>query len=146
MASLDLTKQFINGLKKYNLKPEDMINWRYAGGQGGGAKNSIRHENYFHMRFPNYEFPDLTDECVCGHTIKENCYIANDDEELLIIGNCCIKRFLPNENTGRTCEICKKPHKNRKNNRCNECRIGLCNDCGKECGDYKKCAKCFFKN
>jgi len=140
-SSLELTKQFIKGLKEYNLTPEDMINWRYCGGRNGQQ----RHANYYKMACPNDDLPDLVDRCICGHKITENCYITNE-YEIIILGNCCIKRFLPDENSGRTCEVCKKPHKNRKNNRCNDCRVGLCNECGKECGDYKTCAKCFFKN
>lgn len=141
-ASLELRTQFINGLKEYNLTTDDMIGWYYCGGRNG---RDPRHLNYFKMKCPNDDLPDLTDRCICYHKIKENCYITNGDE-ILILGNCCIKKFLPEENSGRTCEICKKPHKNRKNNRCNDCRVGLCNECGSPSGDYKTCAKCFFKN
>jgi hypothetical protein len=137
-VSLDLTQRFIKGLKQYDLTPEEMVGWFYCGGRNGNA----RHYNYFKMLYPDDEFPSLTNECICGHNIKENCYITNEDY-MLVLGNCCIKRFLPNENSGRTCEICKKPHKNRKNNRCNDCRVGLCNDCGKE-SYYPKCRKCYF--
>jgi len=146
MASLELTERFIKGLKSYNLTKEEMIGWTYCGGKGGGI-NSVRHKNYFKQCFPGFDFPDLKDECVCGHAIKENCYITNDllDGELLILGNCCIKKFLPKDNAGRTCEICKKPHKNRKDNRCKQCRIKFCQDCTKEkYRNYNKCKDCLF--
>ena len=88
------------------------------------------------------EFPEHQERCVCGHKIKENCYITKDDS-LLVLGNCCIKKFLPN--SGRTCENCDKPHRNRKVNRCNSCRIGVCDDCNTKCNpDYKTCYNCYF--
>jgi len=86
--------------------------------------------------------PEPTDECVCGHHIAENCYIT-DGERILILGICCIKKFIP-KNT-RTCEKCEEPHKNRIVNRCNNCRIGVCDNCSKNCNEsYKKCYNCAF--
>jgi len=139
--SLELTKQFINGLKSYNLTKEDMIDWKYCGGRNG---QNPRHYNYFKLSCPNDDLPSLVFECICGHDIKENCYITNG-EEFLILGNCCIKKFLPSENSGRTCEICKKPHRNTKDNRCKQCRKKFCTDCDKEkYSNFTKCKDCVF--
>ncbi len=133
-----LTEKFISGLKKYNLSLEDIqkSNWKYCGGNKG------RHLNYYKMMFKDKSLPKHEDKCVCGHDIKENCYIT-DGEQTLVLGNCCIKKFIIKNK--RTCEICDKPHKNRKVNRCNECRVGICDDCNKPCNEkYKRCYSCTF--
>lgn len=135
--SLDLTDRFIKGLMEYNLTVDEIKNWKYCGG------NYNPHYNYFRLCCPNDDLPDYEDRCACGHKIVENCYIT-DGEQILVLGNCCIKRFIPK--CGRTCEICEQPHKNRKVNRCNECRIGICDKCNNECNkNYKICYKCFKK-
>ena len=122
--TLDLTNHFIKGLKEYNLtiKEIEKGQWKYCGGDKG------RHLNYWKLCFPNYPTPDKVNECVCGHRIEGNCYITDDfnDGEILILGNCCIKKFCPK--SSRTCEICEQPHKNRK---VHECRKGICDNCNK---------------
>lgn len=138
ITSIKLTNKFINGLKNYGLTYDDIknSNWRYCGGNKG------RHFNYFKLCFKDDEIPELIDKCVCGQCILENCYIT-DGERILVLGNCCIKKFIPK--SSRTCEICGEPHKNRKVNKCNNCRIGICEICNKECDPkYKKCYNCEF--
>lgn len=65
---------------------------------------------------------------------------------MLVIGSCCIKRFVPKKT--RTCEICEKPHRNRKVNRCNDCKdIVECIRCKtqfKSKYGYEKCYDCMF--
>ena len=165
MTTMNLRKRFINGLKEYNLTEEEIKNWKYCGGNQG------RHFNYFKLSCPNEDLPEQVDECVCGHYIQENCYITNGDE-ILILGNCCIKKFIPK--SGRTCDDCGKPHQNRvinkcndcrpknisKNktcedcgkphqnylvNKCNDCRVGVCNECSSRCNPkYKLCYTCYY--
>ena len=127
----DLSKKFIKGLKNYNLTHEDIINqnFKYCGGNTGS------HHNYFKICFknelkknPNW-MPDFKNVCICGHQISENCYIINDSNRILTLGNCCIKRFVPK--SGRTCEICGESHRNRIINKCNNCRVGFCDKCNK---------------
>ena len=130
--------QFLRGLKEYNLTYEQLLQegWKYAGG------SNDRHLKYFNISSPEGEtLPPFAAECVCGHRIKENCYITNDSE-ILILGNCCIKRFIPK--SGRTCEKCGEPHKNRIVNRCNDCRVGICDGCGCSLRNpqYPKCWSC----
>lgn len=135
-ASIKLTEKFINGLKNHNLTLEDIQNgdWKYCGGNMG------RHFNYFKLFFGHNKIPDKLKSCICGHDIIENCYITNDIE-IIILGNCCIKKFIPNST--RTCEKCNAPHKNRVCNRCNICRIGICDSCNKSIRiKYKKCYNC----
>lgn len=134
--TLELTNKFITGLKNYGLTYDDIknSNWKYCGGSTG------RHLNYFKLVFSNYDLPEHTNECVCGHKIIENCYIR-DGEQILVLGNCCIKKFIPK--SSRTCEKCETPHKNRVVNRCNNCRKGICDKCDKKCNkSYKTCYNC----
>ena len=139
IPTLELTEKFIKGLQNYDLTYDEIKNnnWRYCGGSTG------RHFNYFKLCFEDQNLPDSTNECVCGHRIKENCYIT-DEEHILVLGNCCIKKFIPK--SSRTCEKCGEPHKNRVVNRCYDCRIGICDKCNKPCDErYKKCYNCEFK-
>lgn len=164
MASIELTEKFVNGLKNYDLTLKDIQEggWKYCGGNQG------RHYNYFKVSCPNEPLPDSEEECICGHKIVENCYITNG-EEILILGSCCIKKFIPEDKSGRTCSSCGRIHKNRKTNLCNDCReiykeckkcgvahlnkISLCEkcqgnclDCGKKCKpEYDKCYDCKTK-
>ncbi len=140
-----LTAKFIEGLKKYNLSHEDIINnnWHYSGGNKGS------HLNYYKLVYKNIEIPSYSSKCICGHDISENCYIT-DGKTIMVLGNCCIKRFLPKEKSGRTCENCGSPHKNRVCNLCNICKYGKnCNKCGIEKDikyiKYDLCLKCYCK-
>jgi len=114
---------FIKGLNYDDVKRT----YKYSGGSNGDK----RHENYFFKCMPAASVPELVEECLCGHAIKENCYITKDFDinTILILGNCCIKKFI--DKSSRTCEICNRPHRNRSHN--------FCNDCKK---DYIKCKKC----
>jgi hypothetical protein len=130
------SERLMRGLKEFNMTQDEIINggWRYCGGDRG------RHLNYWRTCHGDMPLPDHESKCVCGHKITENCYIT-DGKELLVLGMCCIKRFVPK--CTRTCERCGEPHKNRIVNRCNECRIGVCDGCGKNITSYnKKCFKC----
>jgi len=110
-----MSKEFRKGLADFGLTYEEVCNWKYCGGNTG------RHKNYFKVACPNDDIPESESRCVCGHYIKENCYITDPmGDNLLIIGNTCIKRFIPK--CVRTCEICGNTHKNRKVNKCNDCR------------------------
>jgi uracil-DNA glycosylase len=117
--SIQISKRFSNGLKKYDISLDNLKeNWKYCGGEKG------RHLNYYNLCCKGEDIPEHEERCICGHRIKENCYIT-DGDYILTLGNCCVKRFLPN--SSRTCERCGKAHRNRKDNLC------LC------------CRKCFFR-
>jgi hypothetical protein len=135
ITSPDLTDKFMNGLKRHGLTYDQIKdNWKYCGGDTG------RHLNYFKLCCKDEPLPEHEKECVCGHAIVENCYITFEDD-LLILGNCCIKKFIPK--SSRTCRDCGKSHKNSVVDRCNNCRAGICDDCEKKCDKkYKKCYKC----
>jgi len=115
--STSLTEKFIRGLESYSITYSEVFlsQWRYCGGYTG------QHSNYYRLTHPDYEFPPHHDACVCGHPIKENCYIT-DGAQMLVLGNCCIQKFLKKENSGRTCGRCGQAHKNRLDNFCRRCR------------------------
>lgn len=138
-SPIKLTNRFIEGLKNYNLTLEEIQsgNWKYCGGDKGS------HLNYFKISCPNENFPEKQAKCICGHDIEENCYITNETRKL-VLGNCCIKRFVPK--SSRTCADCGEPHQNKIVNRCNKCRIGICDKCNKKCNPkYRKCYNCAFE-
>ena len=111
---MTISRRFENGLKRYNISPEDLKeNWKYCGGDRG------RHLNYYKVVCPGEGPPENEERCICGHRIKENCYIT-DGHFILTLGNCCVRRFLAK--TTRSCEECGCPHRNRKDNRCKKCR------------------------
>jgi hypothetical protein len=116
--SLEQTEKFKKGLLCHNLTINDIINsgFKYCGGDTG------RHLNYYKLIYGNNQLtPKKEEKCFCGHIIKENCYIT-DRIQLLTLGNCCIKKFLDIDKSGRTCEKCENTHKNRKINICNDCK------------------------
>jgi hypothetical protein len=115
MSSDYVTARFIRGLQEYDLTQEEIKGWKYVGGnRGSGLK-------YWILCTDNEELPEHHSTCVCGHDIIENCYIESPDgNDILVLGNHCVKRFIAK--SSRTCEICEKPHRNRKINRCNECK------------------------
>jgi hypothetical protein len=138
IASVELTDKFIKGLKNYDLTLEEIRSgkWSYCGGNTG------RHHNYWKLCCPNQELPEHMDRCVCDHPIEENCYIT-DGPTILVLGNCCIKKFIPK--SGRTCQKCGEPHKNRKNNLCNRCRLTSCDWCYADIEhQYSVCYKCYI--
>jgi len=133
---------FKNSLNK-ETNDNNPTNYIYYGGDKGS------HLTYWNMATArkNIEKPPHTTKCLCGHQIQENCYIKHiKTGKILVCGNCCIKRFLPTEQRGRTCDRCQKPHRNRNINLCNECKVEWHNCeicaklCSKECGNL--CFEC----
>lgn len=134
---MNLSERFIRGLQSYNLSLDDIntSGYRYCGGDKG------RHLNYFTTIFKNKPFPPHKSFCVCGKDIIENCYICDKSlnyDSIIVSGNCCIKKFI--DNSGRTCEVCQKPHQNRKDNKCKDCRTKAKIEANKG-----HCLKCNYK-
>ena len=118
----------------------------------GGREKTIttRHKNYFKLVFGDKEPLNHKNKCICGHNISQNCYASKktnnkfDYETIIVLGNCCIKKF---EINGRTCENCNAKHKNRKNNYCNDCKE-RCIYCGNSKNKKKSeaiCDNCRYK-
>jgi len=109
-----LSKRFLTGLNKYELNYEDIKNnWYYIGGESG------QHLNYFKRNYKNDILPDHNGNCICGHKIKNNCFIS-DGEFVLSIGESCINKFIPKNE--KICSTCGIRHRNRKDNNCVKCR------------------------
>ena len=100
---MDVCERFIEGLKKYNLTHEESKSWQYIGGTG---RKGERHDKYRHLKFKhdNTEFvsPERKDYCICGTAIVEQCWIVDKIclisktiKDILVIGNCCKRHFLP---------------------------------------------------
>ena len=128
-------QNLINNLEYYGITFDEFkANFKYAGG------DTDRHNRYFILCYKEGDRPDYCNYCLCDHYIKENCYIT-DGKQFIVLGNCCIKRFLPK--CTRTCEDCGKPHRNRTVNKCSECKFGKCENCGKKCTKgNSKCKEC----
>ena len=141
MATEKLYKRFIAGLEKLGYTIEDLKHFKYAGGDKGA------NASYFATCGLLDEKPSHKSKCICEHDIVENCYIVDRDGNVLILGNCCIKKFVPEENQGRRCNKCNQKHRNHKDNYCSTCRP-LCKTAG--CENQKKgyndhCETCINK-
>ena len=153
-----ISQRFINGLKdRHKLTLEDFQkDYSYAGG------DFDRHINYTKLLFSEgFKRPPYYPLCVCGQAIKRNCYMSNEGhEKIIILGSCCIEKFAGDGKKGRTCSICKEPHKNRTTNLCNGCKVKenklknrKCISCGSKLSDYtiknypncKHCYDCYKK-
>jgi hypothetical protein len=117
---LELSLRFINGLKEYSLSKEEIKSWRYVGGGhlDHEGKNQLLNEK-FKKQFPKAPLPPLVEHCVCGHRIKENAFIT-DGKQILVLGNCCVRRFC-DTGTKKTCNLCGKLWRG-KTLTCPECR------------------------
>lgn len=170
---MNLTERFKEGLKKYNLTQEEIIKsgYTYAGGKIYNHKLRILQYNKYFL-LSGIDAPEDKKKCICDHKILNLFYIhSKSDDRTLILGSCCIKKFIPKKNRGKTCSDCGEPHKNIKVNKCNDCRpkknkgkicsgcgephrnrkVDKCNDCREwicsVCGDtcgwgYYKCYNC----
>lgn len=140
----DLHARFIAGLReKHDMEPEDLDDWWAIGGIGTESA-----ENYLALCRRNPVIAKLhlphEEECVCYRKIYKLCYITNGID-VLVVGRCCILQFGPEATHGRNCEVCHTPHRNRKVNRCNDHRAGICDTCFNPCKEpYTRCYRCKF--
>jgi len=143
-------KKFCENLEELGLTYEEVErDYKYSGGNLDEDDGETRHSRYFDLCFPRDPFPEKVKKCLCDHPIVENCFISKDFniDTLLIIGNCCIKRFI--DKSSRTCENCDAPHKNRSLNYCNDCKEYVkrgytrkCQSCKSLCKSLNKINKC----
>lgn len=100
--------------------------------------------HYKTLRFVEFDceafvFEDLYHKCMCGkkdiinfHWIQRQ---QRENDPLLIIGSCCIKKFMEKENdTFYHCATCNKFYKSGKYTECKDCRMKregkVCTFCG----------------
>jgi len=115
---MNLTERFIKSLPQYNITYEEIIKCHYV---GNDTPTGI---TYFRMCFPDLErqIPEHHTSCICKQAIKNNHYIADENNiNIYVLGSCCIKKFI-NTGLSKTCSICKAIHRNRKDNLCKYCR------------------------
>ena len=112
-----ISQKFLNGLKQHQMDFLDIKDWIYCGG------NQDSYYEYFKLCYPDTIAP-TAENCVCGNGISICCYIRENVnapvEDILIVGSCCIKKFLPNGFT-RFCTDCNAEHKRYKHNICFDC-------------------------
>jgi len=141
-------KRFCEALEELGLTYEEIKrDYKYSGGNLDFADDAENeHSRYFDLVFPRDPFPERVLKCLCDHPIKNNCYISKDFniDTLLIIGNCCIKRF--QLTSARTCENCNAPHKNRIMNYCNDCKEYIKRGFTEKCVGCKSLCKRLNKN
>lgn len=111
-----LSKRFETGLKKLGLGEKDLeTNWTYIGGETG------QHLQYFKKHYPLCELPEHQTHCICGHRIRHNCFISNNEGLVLAVGGSCVNRFCKVKKK-KQCIDCGAEHRNRKDNVCKICR------------------------
>ena len=112
--------------------------------------------NNFNPSLKALQFP-IEDKCLCGHEIKYNyTYINNSNNDVFILGSCCIETFSTIYKNKRICIDCDVKIKINKQNRCADCRKKnkeklkkeeekKCKGCGylKKDTKYKYCYYCF---
>ena len=94
-----ISKRFINGLKKYDLTIDDLKNFYYIGNDNdSNLKDKINHVSY----------------CICGHRIKSNNYITDGNIKQRLCPEC----MRPTRNRIKTklCNSCKMKTKEIKGN------------------------------
>lgn len=133
LYSFTMSKKFLDGLKRLGFTYEEFIdNWKYCGGDFDG------HLIVYRALYPEWNICPHSSYCICGHFLKNNCFVT-DGESFLIIGSCCINRFLPR----LKCSICKCHLKNSTYSECDSCREFNRCPCGKSIEKiYKKCYSC----
>lgn len=94
----NLHKKFLKGLReKYKLTAKDLEEQEYKYAGGTKDEKNPRHFRYWKMilqQKPNLKKPGYHDKCICDHDIMNNCYIINKYDNILVLGNCCIKKFI----------------------------------------------------
>jgi hypothetical protein len=124
MQETNISGRLAKGLQNYDLSLDEIKNgsWFYCGGDSGKHLSYwlLRNATKRALKKKEWSMPPHEDHCACGHFIEKNCYISNK-KQILVIGNCCIKKFLKAKE--RTCELCGNEHKNRRWNLCNNCWV-----------------------
>jgi hypothetical protein len=118
-------------------------NWFFCGGRDGNPRDEddevgsisqkvlIYWEALWRHHFPNRDFPQFEPICICKKHVMDlryNCYITNPEKtKVITIGRICMVQFIKKSKDymSKRCERCLEPHKNRKDNYCNKCRLTL---------------------
>ena len=86
---LDAVKASLN---KFGLRLEDLKTYKRVGKSNHGVPDTIFKQNFG----KDCKLPEHQNACICGHHIVEQCYLcpeSNDVNDILVVGNHCIKRM-----------------------------------------------------
>lgn len=118
-------------------------NWFFCGGRDGNPRDDddevgsisqkvlIYWEALWRHHFANRDFPKFEPICICRKhvmNLRYNCYITNPEKtKVITIGRICMVQFIKKSKDymSKRCDRCLEPHKNRKDNYCNKCRLTL---------------------
>lgn len=156
---MERKNRFEKGLKDYNLTPKEFKNnYEPAGYINYEVCDGIicEKQNEKKLIYPDEEYPLHKNKCVCFVPILNNHFVINRNEEdlnkrIIIVGSCCIRSFLKN-GLSKLCAVCKKPHRNTKDNLCKTCRGHYCQRCFNNidfhgfCGNIECLSKLFNFN
>jgi hypothetical protein len=104
---MEKQKRILSKFEKLGIDPKL---WVYV---GSNYSNIIIDSELvlFQKYFPNQDYPQLEDRCICGARIKENYYITTKDynyNNITVIGSECYKEFI--ENKTIKCLVCNEEH------------------------------------
>ena len=87
---LDRVQGSLSGL---GLTLSDIQEYRRA----GGAKDHVPSATFVQSVGKDSELPEHQAYCLCGHYIKEQCYLcppeSNNVDNIIVVGNHCIREF-----------------------------------------------------
>lgn len=132
----------------FKMFHEDMM---YFGGNQPSSEYKDIHDKYYLKMGGNPDNrPPSKDRCICRVPIVQQCYAVYKDDThgikktRLVIGNCCVERYITLENRTKQCFNCDTLHYQLDSNLCDSCRK-TCSECGEtkrnvvEGGMCKKC-------
>jgi hypothetical protein len=101
VQSIDKFTEFYKNLVQIT-NDKDLNNYY----RGGGA-STINDQRYYNAKYPHILAPPHEDHCLCSTYIKNQCFLYHKpSSQLIVVGRCCYKRFIPEENQKRYCETC----------------------------------------
>lgn len=133
----NMWEKFLVGFEFRGYDREEIINFKYV-----GDNYTDTGMNYWRMNNIG-KYPPCSLYCICNHYIIRQAYIY-DGKDVLVVGCCCIKRFIKS-GLNRTCMMCKKKHQRRNTDKCNSCKT-KCFTCWGKCEErFVNCILCRVK-
>jgi len=121
MIKNNISSEFLEGLKEYEIGYDEIQDWEYCGSNKGLQLQ------YFVLKFPYKNIPYRAYNCVCGNNIIHNYYIT-DGDNIIILGDCCIKYFASKSVTTNTlvknvCLTCGFKNRSGEDEDCYKCKL-----------------------
>jgi hypothetical protein len=132
---------FLGNLQQFGGS-RNINDYRYCGGNNcceGEFTQATRKQHYpYYLKLTDemkiydnlirIQLDNILGYCLCGTEIKYHCYIQHKSSfynPLLVVGSCCIKKFIKLDNITKSrikCLYCEKPYKSTKYVSCKDCR------------------------